>query len=485
MNSATIRQLFAISFFVIALVYLVPELQAAGDDDRSMDNAMLLMVAGQSRMYEGYDPVAAAAPLGTVPLAQGASRAQINEHQQLADYYRQFASKLPQDSPARQNFENKANAHQTQAQILENARQQFFRQRRSFGGRVRSLGRALATPVAKLSRSVVQGGRWTFRGLGNVGDTIFVVARDELVSRAKQIIRDKVQMLTDLGRGRIDAVVARLAHKAGWPVAELVREMVLNPAAERLEGLLKRNVDQLLGERSENETENETEEDSAEVTGTDVEHDTDWSTVDEEGDTDYDTEETTSIENDVDDSPTDKDTPDESEAPVGGERIYDVHDWFSATSCRRFAGQMPGWMENTTASAYAWGKTQFLGCNWTSDLRESEYGCDVNGNNCALMPGRVEIEIYAHPTIADAQEGFRGYTTNCSQDAACVVDLTRLITAYAEPDEAYGGELAYFTRLITIKDNVIISLWWGGAQYESDVFGLLSSAEALIDPLQR
>jgi hypothetical protein len=145
---------------------------------------------------------------------------------------------------------------------------------------------------------------------------------------------------------------------------------------------------------------------------------------------------------------------------------------------------MPAWMDSTEKHASPWMENQWLSCHWNSDLRESAFGCDADGR-CPRLPGRVEVEIYAYPTIADAQTAFRSYTTDCSQDATCEAGLTELVWYYAEADSAYEEGIAHFTRIVALNDNVISELWWGGAERESDIYGLLNAADALIDPLQR
>lgn len=470
MNTSHWQRLLLLSA-ILLLAWLAPRTRA--QSTHTMDDAMLLMLAGQSRLHDDYDPAAQAALLGTAVPARGASRAQINEHKQLADYYQNFANNLPAGSPARQSFDNRAQAHQDQAQILEQARTRYFQQRRGMGGVLRRVGGAVARPVVQVAR-----------GLGRVGDKVFVIARDELISRVRQIVRDRVKDLVDLGEGRVDAIVARIARKGGWLLAGAAEEFVLRPALRRLERLVDQNVNRLLGERSDGEAAN-TEETSAEAEDAEVDdvntpeddsvadgddvHTTDWDTVGEEGETGYDDEE--------EEEPT--------TVPADEEIVFAVQNWFTEASCRRFNGQLPSWMESTHASAYAWGNGQVLSCNWTTTGPETQYGCNEIGSNCARLPGRIEIEIHAWPTVARAQEEFRGHTTNCAQDSRCATGLTELVWAHSETEMAFGGEPAFFTRLIHINDNVVINIWWGGSQGEADAYGLLSTANAMIDPLQR
>jgi hypothetical protein len=205
----------------------------------------------------------------------------------------------------------------------------------------------------------------------------------------------------------------------------------------------------------------------------DDDYNPDFSNVDEEGDTDYDDDES--------EPATATNAPD---ADFDEDQVFDITSWFSPSSCNRFKGQLPSWFENTEQLASPWLEMQWLSCHWNSDLRESSFGCDADGNRCPTLPGRVEVEIYAYPTVGDAQEGFRGYAANCTGDFTCEGSATELLWQEEAPETAYAGGVSYSTRLISLNDNVVIELWWGGSESASDIYGLLSTANALIDPLQ-
>lgn len=279
------RVLTILSLLVIT-VLLLPH-AARSEDEVSMDDALLLMIAGQSRMYDGeYLETAFSVPgLGAVDLdfsSQGASQEQINEQRQLGKVYSRWANQLSASDSSRQFFRDKADQHFDQAEELAKARRRFLRRKNNiFGKIVRTVGR----PIGKLFQGIFQGGRFVFRGLGKVGQVAVTIAKDEVIFRAKQIIRTKIQDLIDLSQGKLDSVVARIAKKAGWPAAELFREIVLAPGFRRVERAINRAVDQALGQGSQSATRTPAQDPSE---PDDPDHTTDWDNVDEEGDTDYD-----------------------------------------------------------------------------------------------------------------------------------------------------------------------------------------------------
>lgn len=485
-----LTRLTLIAALLIGMLLLAPLPAAAGDAPaHSMDDALLLMFASQSRLYDDYLPAASirlpglASPLQSIP-QQGASPAEINEQRQLANAYNQLANSLTSNDTVRQHLEDRASLHSEQAEDLAQARRRFLRNRHNI---FRQARQAVARPIARVGQGIARGGRWFFRGVGRVGRVVITIAKDEVIFRAKQIVRAKIQDLVDIGRGRIDAVMQRIAARWGLPAAELLRAFVVDPAFNRLRAQINRQVDRLVGENGDQETSDQ--ETSGEENADEEEYNPDWANVNEEGDTDYDDPDEVTADSSSDDAESETNDEEEEEdtspADIDPEQVFDVHGWFSDSSCNRFNGQMPAWMDSTEKHASPWMEMQWLSCHWNSDLRESGYGCDADGEHCPLLPGRAEVDIYAHPTIADAQTAFRSYTTDCSQDATCVTGLTELVWYYSEAEYAYADRIAHYTRIVALNDNVIIELWWGGAEHESDIYGLLSTADALIDPLQR
>jgi hypothetical protein len=277
-------------FLVVTIVLMIPT-KARSESDSNLDDALLLMFASQSRMYqEEYAQTSLKLPgIASITLdigQQGASQDQINEKKLLADTYIRWSNQLPSSNPASDLFKQKAGDYLEQAEELARARRRFLRNRNNIFGGIRRLGRAVAKPVLRIGQAVFRGGRWVFRGMGDIGRVVVIIARDEVVIRAKEIIRAKVQDLVDIGRGKLDAVIARIAKNAGWPVAELFREIVLDPAFRRLDAVVRQNINRILGNQvSSRNTPAPTDEEDA---GIPSEHDTDWDSVDEEGDTDYD-----------------------------------------------------------------------------------------------------------------------------------------------------------------------------------------------------
>lgn len=469
--------LVALAAVMLVIVAAFAPAPAVAQDapTHSMDDALLLMIASQSRLYDDYSPsISMRVPGHAVVVAsvppQGASRAEINEQKALADTYRQLAGSLTAVPEVQQHLENRANQHSEQAQDLARARRRFQRNRHNI---LRQAERTIARPVAKIGSALFRGGKAVFRGIGRVGRVVVTIAKDEVIFRARNIVRAKIQDLVDIGRGRLDAVLNRIASRWGLPAAELLREFVVNPAFNRLQAQIQRHVDRLVGEEGSGE-------DGISTGGTEPEEEDDYnpdfSNVDEEGDTDYD-------DNGAEPA-SDTEEPDVPDVAFDENQVFDVYEWFAASSCNRFAGQIPSWYEDTEKHAGPWLEMQWLSCHWNSDLRESGYGCDADGNFCPTLPGRVEVEIYAYPTVSDAQEGFRGYAANCTTDFTCEGSATELLWQEEGPETAYAGGISYSTRLISLNDNVVIELWWGGSESASDIYGLLSTANALIDPLQ-
>jgi hypothetical protein len=293
MGKRNILWAMATSIFIVVSIVLVIPTTVKGGSGSSMDDALLLMFASQSRMYqEEYSQSSLHLPgFASITLdlgKQGASKNQINEKQLLADTYIRWSNQLPSSNPASGLFSQKAADYLEQAEELAKARRRYLRNRNNIFGGIRRFGRTVANPVLRIGQAVFQGGRWVFRGMGDIGRVVVIIARDEVIIRAKEIIRAQVQDLVDISRGKLDAVVARIAKKAGWPVAELFREIVLDPAFRRLDAVVQQNINKIFGSRTSSRgTPAPTDE---EDTGTPSEHDTDWDSVDEEGDTDYDTE---------------------------------------------------------------------------------------------------------------------------------------------------------------------------------------------------
>ncbi len=272
--------------FVAAALTLMPMFVSAQEArSHSIDDALLLMISAQSRIHENYVPTSSirlpglAAPIQITP-SQGASPAEINEQKMLGDAYNDLSRSLSSNSAVRQHLENKANYHNEQAEKLEAKRRGFQRRRNNIFGQLRRVGRAVVTPLAKAGNAVSRGGSWVFRGVGKVGQVIIVIAKDEVIIRAKNIVRAKVQDLVDIGSGKLDTVVGRIAKKFGMPAAELLREFVINPAFNRLKAQLQRNMDRLTGDKGTQPLNPDPTDDD--------EYNPDFSNVGEEGDTDYD-----------------------------------------------------------------------------------------------------------------------------------------------------------------------------------------------------
>ena len=293
MQKKTILWIIIASTSVVVSITLMLPIEVKGKSDSTMDDALLLMFASQSRLYQDeysafslHIPGAASVPIdyGT----QGASKNQINEKKLLADTYIRWSNQLPSSNPASDYFKQKADDYLEQAEELAQARRRYLRNHNNIFGGIRRLGRGIAKPVLKIGQAVFRGGRWVFRGMGEIGRVVVIIAKDEVIIRAKEIIRARVQDLVDIGRGKLDAVVARIASKAGWPVAELFREIVLDPAFKRLDAVVQQNINRILGSQaSTGDAPAPTADESDAIPS---EHETDWDSVNEEGDTGYDDE---------------------------------------------------------------------------------------------------------------------------------------------------------------------------------------------------
>lgn len=490
---------------LLCLLLLAPRLVGAQDGtSHAMDEALLLMMAGQSRLYDDYAPVAVSGVPGAMTVARprsaktqalrGASRNEINEKRLLASAYREWAERTPSSSAAQQFLATRAMDHENAAEELARARRRYLRRHNNI---FRRLGRGIVRPVAHVGRAVFRGGRWVFRGMGEIGEVVLIIARDEIVIRAKNIVRAKVQDLIDIGRGRLDAVLSRIARKYGWPAAELLREFVVNPAFSRLRAQIQRDVDRLVGEGSSEEgTAPETE------ASTEEEYQPDFTNVDEEqGDTDYDEDDTSTDESGG--APWDEDQQaaeegQEADQEAGEEEevtgssvtgdaplVYDISTWFSEADCSRFNGLMPNWMESTDSAVTGTPVDRRLVCHWNTSGEQLFCG-DPIPSNCPFLPGRVEVDIHAFPSAGEAMSVFRANTSLwCGDVAGCRVEERSLFRQETWPEKAYASGIGYGTRSITVMNNVIIDLWWGGSEERNAIDGLLPIANALVESLQR
>ena len=486
------------STLLLCILLLAPHLAGAQDGpSHTMDEAILLMMAGQSRLYEDYAPEAVSVVPGTVnvartrmammqPLQQGASQVDINEKRLLADAYREWADRTPSNSAAHQYLTTRATNHENAAEELAQARRRYLRRHNNI---FRRLGRGLGKPVAYVGKAIFRGGRWVFRGMGEIGEVVFIIARDEIIIRAKNIVRAKVQDLIDIGRGRLDAVLSRIARKYGWPAAELLREFVVNPAFSRLRAQLQRDVDRLVGEQGTEQA--MTPESGAAEASTEEGYQPDFSNVDEEqGDSDYDGDTTSTDESGG--APWDEDDQEgaagqESGSSVTGDAalVYDISAWFAETDCRRFDSLMPSWMESTHSEATGSPGDRRLVCQWNTS-GEQLFCDDPIPSNCPFLPGRVEVDIHAFPSAGEAMSVFHANTSLwCGDVAGCQVEDQSLFRQETWPEEAYASGIGYGTRSITVKNNVVIDLWWGGSEEPDAVEGLLSIAFAFVASLQQ
>jgi hypothetical protein len=291
MRKRSILWFIVVSIFLVVSIILMTPSEVKSGSRSKMDDALLLMFASQSRLHQDeYNAISLHVPgTASIPLdyrKQGASKNQINEKKLLADTYIRWSNQLPSSNPASDYFNQKAEKYLEQAEELAQARRRYLRNHNNIFGGVRRLGQAVAKPVLKLGQAVFRGGRWVFRGMGDIGRVVVIIAKDEVIIRAKEIIRAKVQDLVDIGRGKLDAVVTRIARKAGWPVAELFREIVLDPAFKHLDAVVQKNINKILGSQASSGSVPAPTVDESDATPS--EHDTDWESVNEEGDTGYD-----------------------------------------------------------------------------------------------------------------------------------------------------------------------------------------------------
>lgn len=275
---------------------------AAAEEPARLDDALLLMLATQNRMY--------AADGQTSLPASGASRptlGEINEHRQLAKLYDDWSWDL-EKAPISSHLTARAAEHEAKAQALDQARQRAY-----------ARGKGLQLFLRRrVLRPVGQAVGWTARGVIRGGKVILVFAREELAARAKQIVRAKLADVRNLLQGRIDAVWHRIALKIGMPLTELIRQVVVDPAFVRLRDQLAARTG--VGEAIAGLEGREQDDPEAEATPDDEPTPYDDIPYDEEGDTDYDEAE-----------------------PAGEPGVYDIRSWFSeetiASDCAALMGE--------------------------------------------------------------------------------------------------------------------------------------------------
>jgi hypothetical protein len=188
----------------------------------------------------------------------------------------------------RAEFEKKALDHQAQADVLTRARDQAYRRGKGFQLFVR---RRILRPIGKIGGAV-------FNGIDKVGRVTFILVRDEVVFRAKEIVRIKLQELKNLAQGKIDLAWNRLAGKIGGLPTEILRRFVIDPAFVAWRDQNLKRVAAGSGNAA-GQTENEEEDDD---------YNPDAEGLNEEGETGYD----------------DEDQP----QTLTGNQIYDVKNWF-------------------------------------------------------------------------------------------------------------------------------------------------------------
>lgn len=160
--------LILIFFLLGTLIPPCPVQAAVTVEDRSMEEAMLLMFAANVRLVKDEiqlpEDVYSFSGRFSRPIIQTSKR-QVNEHRLLAQYYLNMAGKLPSDSSQSKSFLTKAYAHNEMANILQRRRD---RENNTF----QKIGRVITRPFKFIAQEITKLIRQGFNLLDEVGPEI-------------------------------------------------------------------------------------------------------------------------------------------------------------------------------------------------------------------------------------------------------------------------------------------------------------------------
>ncbi len=347
---------------------------AAADEPAALDQSLLLMLASQNHLYGSTGDPSGAATADAAgdprPLSE-----QANEHRQLAQIYDSWSWDLDKAALG-DHFADRAAEHEAKAKALDQARQRAYARGK---GLQLFLRRRVVRPIG-------QAIGWTARGVVRGGRVVLVFVRQEIAAQASQMVRARLADVRNLLQGRIDAVWHRVAAKIGMPLAELIRQLVVDPAFVRLRDQVANRtgagqaIANLEGRRQDSQ-ESDVPDDEPDLYG-DVPYN-------EEGDTDYGEDE-----------------------PAGADGIYDIRSWFSEETVVADCAALMGEHAHDAANMLDFFKNSVDGGDGLVIRVQCDYRTEPD-----LVGASLDLEVFSEDRFVEQARGAGWWESYCGSGA--------------------------------------------------------------------